>query len=53
MVYVIPTKDNIWEYRGTKTYTMKVKFVNEEKSTGNWPNGTCSGPYPLGKAYFL
>ena len=47
-VYLIPTRDNFWEWGGTKTYSLKVKFVNEEKKSGNWPNGTCSGPYPLG-----
>ena len=46
--FLIKTSSDVWEYKGQKNYEIHVAFTNKNKhEKGNWPRGTCSGPYDL------
>ena len=49
-MFVISTEEDIVAYAGENYFTMQVKFDNSAQPTtqGNWPRGTCSGPYSIG-----
>ena len=45
----LPSQSNVWVFAGTYTWNFLIDFYNSDKlSYGNWPRGTCSGPYSLG-----
>ena len=54
-VFVISTENDIVAYVGENYFTMQVKFDNSAQPTtqGNWPRGTCCGPYPLGIVSYI
>ena len=46
----MPTQNNIWAWKGSYTWNFLLDFTNENKyDYGNWPRGTCHGPYSLSK----
>ena len=50
----MPTQRNIWAWKGGYTWNFLIDFTNNDKyAYGNWPRGTCSGPYSLSKYNYL
>ena len=46
--FLIKTSSNIWASQGQQDYEIHVAFTNKVTSAeGNWPRGTCSGPFSL------
>ena len=46
----LPTQNSIYVYTGSYTWSFLIDFYNADSLTyGNWPTGTCSGPYSLGE----
>ena len=46
----LPTQNSIYVYTGSYTWSFLIDFNNADSLTyGNWPTGTCSGPYSLGE----
>ena len=50
--FSVPTQAGQWIFTGQHIFSFQVEFVNAELNVfGNWPRGSCSGPFPIGMFY--
>ena len=51
----MPTQNYAWIWRGSYTWNFLLDFTNPsgKYNYGNWPRGTCHGPYDLGELSIL
>ena len=50
--FSVPTQAGQWIFTGQYIFSFQVEFVNAELNVfGNWPRGSCSGPFPIGMFY--